>query len=117
MRKITREAKRAYDNNENYSNGNTMVTAYKEDQNGRKVVYKVSVFLHGNEIIHKVDSFGKWIEEATLAGWDTVTTRERLNGILGQRASFTQKKGKQFLNDKEIVDIEKWYHIEAMGAE
>ena len=111
MRKITEQAKNAYDNNKNYTNGNTEVVTYTEDQNGRKVVYKVSVFLHGNEIISKVNSFGNWIEEATLAGWDTVTTRERLNGILGSKASFTQKKGKQFFNDQEITNLEKWYHI------
>ena len=109
MRKITEQAKKAYDNNKNYKNGNTEVVTYTEEQNGQKVVYKVSVFLHGNEIISKVNSFGNWIEEATLAGWGTVTTRERLNGILG--ASFTQKKGKQFFNDKEITNLEKWYHI------
>ena len=110
MRKITKQAKKAYDNNKNYKNGNTEIVTYTEEQNGQKVVYKVSVFLHGNEILSKVNSFGNWIEEATLAGWDTVTTRERLNGILGSH-TFTQKKGKQFFNDREITNLEKWYHI------
>ena len=112
MQKITTEAREAYDNNKNYKSGNTEVKTYKEDQNGKKVVCKVSVFLHGNEIIHKIDSFGKWIEEATLSGWGSVTTRERLNGILGEKARFTQKKNKQFFNDQEITNLHKWYYID-----
>ena len=54
MRKITTEARKAYDNNKNYKSGNTEVKIYTEDQNERKVVYKVSVFLHGNEIIQNL---------------------------------------------------------------
>ena len=39
-----------------------------------------SVFLHGNEIVRR-DPSG--LVFATLAGWNTPTTRERVNGITG----------------------------------
>lgn len=37
--------------------------------------------------------------EVTNAGWPTVTTRERLNGLIGVRVH--QKGGKQYLNGNE----------------
>ena len=111
MRKITQEAKFAYENNLDYKKANTEVKTYTENRYGFPEVFKVQVLLHGNEILHKIDSFDNWIEEATLAGWGSATTRERLNGILGDRASFTQKKGEQWFNDEQITDLEQWYFI------
>lgn len=58
-----------------------------------------SFFLHGNEIARKK---GKELE-ITNAGWPTVTTRERLNGILqaaGINARVSQKANTQMLNDE-----------------
>lgn len=44
----------------------------------------------------------------TLAGWPTLTTRERLNAIQGLR--ITQKAGKQYANGVEINPV-KWYML------
>jgi len=69
MRRVTREAALAFVHGERYSNNNTTVTI----EDGKPVLR-----LHGNLIA--------WTEQHTLAltlcGWNTPTTRERLNGLL-----------------------------------
>lgn len=76
MRKVTKIIKRAFENNEYTTCGNSAVIA-----NG--------VYLHGNKIISKLNDERDAVE-LTLAGWNTPTTRERLNGII-EEACFTQK--------------------------
>jgi len=59
-----------------------------------------SFFLHGNEIA-KIE---KGQLSITNAGWETTTTRERLNGIMvaaGVGKKVSQEKGKQMLDGKE----------------
>ncbi len=67
MRKITQEIKKAFEQGTAKKIGNTRTDG-------------VSVFLHGNEIVRR-DVSG--LVFATLAGWNTPTTRERVNGITG----------------------------------
>lgn len=67
MRKVTERIKQAFEQGNSLKIGNTRT-------NG------TSVFLHGNEIIRR-DISG--LVFATLAGWNTPTTRERVNGITG----------------------------------
>ena len=67
MRKITSDIKQAFERGETLKIGNTRTDG-------------TSVFLHGNEIIRR-DING--LVFSTLAGWNTVTTRERINGITG----------------------------------
>ena len=67
MRKVTEQIKQAFEQGTPLKIGNTRT-------NG------TSVFLHGNEIIRR-DISG--LVFATLAGWNTPTTRERVNGITG----------------------------------
>lgn len=65
MRKITQKIANAFINGESLKIKNT-------ETDGR------SVWLHGNEIARRTaDGL-----EVSLAGWGTVTTRERVNGIL-----------------------------------
>ena len=66
MRKISKEIAHAFNQGKTKTIGNTMT-------NGREV------YLHGNKIAWR--SSGNSLE-LTLAGWPTVTTRERLNAIL-----------------------------------
>lgn len=59
------------------------------------------IFLHGNKIaewesMYKDDNKNINI---TLSGWNTVTTRERLNGLQGVHV--TTKKGQAYLNGIE----------------
>ena len=54
-----------------------------------------TVWLHGNRIAQREDDGSVWV---TLAGWGTVTTRERLNGIcreLGVSHGFVQRDHSQ----------------------
>ena len=72
MRKITREASKALRNGENYSNSNTIVKGCTLEPRSMK--------LHDNTI-------AVWDGEAhTLTindcGWQSTTTKERLNGVL-----------------------------------
>jgi len=67
MRQVTKEIKQAFEQGKPLKKGNTRTDG-------------TSVFLHGNEII-KRDPSGLVL--ATLAGWNTPTTRERVNGITG----------------------------------
>ena len=56
------------------------------------------VFLHGNRIAWKLDNKRVAV---TLAGWPTVTTRERLNAIMdifGWEFSISQKDGNQVMS-------------------
>ena len=97
MRKITKKIANAFAQGESLTIGNTRTAG------GR-------VFLHGNCIV-ETDPWGKI--EMSLAGWNTVTTRERLNGIaevLGLEAKFTQKDFEPYLNGKYIAD-NMWYVV------
>ena len=62
-----------------------------------------SVWLHGNEIVHRGDH-NTWF---TLAGWPTVTTRDRINGLLelsGSDYRVCQRNLRQYLiKDGETV--------------
>jgi len=67
MRKVTSDIKQAFEQGTPLKVGDTRTDG-------------TSVFLHGNEIIRR-DISG--LVFATLAGWNTPTTRERVNGITG----------------------------------
>ena len=67
MRKVTEQIKNAFCQGLSLTVGNTKTDG-------------TSVFLHGNEIVRR-DPSGLVL--ATLAGWNTRTTMERINGITG----------------------------------
>lgn len=96
MRKVTQQIANAFEQGNKLAVGNTMT-----DGN--------AVYLHGNKIAERTDD-GIIM---TLAGWNTVTTRERLNGIaqvLGLDASFTQKDFEPYLKGYRIRDDD-WHHV------
>ena len=68
MRKITRQIMKAWITGREKKIGNTSTDGE-------------SVWLHGNKII-EIRGDDVW---GTLAGWNTPTTKERLNGITGGR--------------------------------
>ena len=65
-----------------------------------------AVYLFGNKIIERRSDGVYW----TLAGWPTVTTRERVNAIAG--AGVYPKGGVQMAGDKP-VDAYDWYKAQA----
>jgi len=85
MRKITADAIRAFRNNQNFKRGNTEV---------RIIDTTRLLLLHGNTIARFYGQSGNlWISSA---GWQTVTTKERLNGF--PTVSIHQTKFQWFLN-------------------
>ena len=95
MRMITREACHAFENGENFYKSNTQV---KADCTG------VRMYLFGNLIAERV---GERVR-ITLAGWNSATTRERLNGLRG--VNISQKNFIPYLNGKEM-DTKEFYQI------
>ena len=67
MRKVTRQIIQAWARGDSLTLGNTST-------NGE------AIWLHGNPIAWKTGDDD--VIALTLCGWNTVTTRERLNGIL-----------------------------------
>jgi hypothetical protein len=97
MRKITREAVDAFYGGYNMKNGNTVVKDGAMYLYGSKIAEFASLFNNdGNATIN-----------ITLAGWNTNTTRERLNGLRGVHV--TTKREQAYLNGEkwngEWIDI------------
>jgi len=96
MRKIEEQMNMAIRSRKNWSGSNTTVQCFKE--NG--VTTEVNVLLHGNCIA--------WFDTASndfnisSAGWETVTTKSRLNAILEEFAPerrVFQKNWQWFVSD------------------
>ena len=84
MRKVTEQIKQAFESRQRKSVGNTMTDGQ-------------TVWLHGNAIIKRdPDGLVRW----SLAGWNTPTTRERVNGIVD--AGVHQVNFEPILNGQEI---------------
>ena len=105
MRKIEEQMNMAIRARKNWAGSNTTVTCFKE--NG--VTTEVNVLLHGNCIA--------WFDTASndfnisSAGWETVTTKSRLNALLDEfrdGAKIFQKNWEWFFSDfgtvKPFVD-------------
>ena len=86
MRKITIESVTAFENSYEFNKQNMSVCV-----DGRETLLK----LHGNTIAKK--SGGKLF--ITNCGWETTTTKERLNALNG--VSISQKNFIWYLNGKE----------------
>lgn len=71
MRKITRDAVNAFRNKEKFNRGNMSVIP--------GATLGAAMFLHGNCIAARQEDGTLYV---TSAGWETVTTKERLNGLL-----------------------------------
>jgi len=96
MRKITQDIANALFARQDVNKGNTATL------NGE-------VFLHGNKIA-KIEDGALLM---TLAGWNTPTTRERLNGIadvFGAKKRYSQRNWEPYLGD-EAIDEDDWQHV------
>jgi len=89
MRKISKEIATAFYNHEKLRKDNTTTDGD-------------SIMLHGNKIAEHNSIFandGNTHINITLAGWNTNTTRERLNALHGVRV--TTKQGQAYLNGEK----------------
>ena len=112
MRKITQDSIKAFLNEDNFKRGNTEVKVSHIDENiDSNVPYKpitviTDLLLHGNIIATATKKFinGKYETSITMdsAGWKTVTTKERLNGLLQylNAGSIYQKNFQWFYNEQ-----------------
>ena len=96
MRQITQNAINAFQNRVPFNQANTTVLV---------VGQTVELRLHGNLIASR-DSAGTL--RVSSAGWETKTTKERLNGLPG--VSINQSKGQWYLNGR------KWEQPHVMTA-
>lgn len=91
MKQITEDACQAFNAGYNFTRSNTEVLVSMADE-GKRVV---SLFLHGNLIAMK-----NWRGlHVTTAGWNTLTTRERLNGLHGVHVY--KRRGQLYLNGEK----------------
>ena len=96
MRKIEKQMQDAIRNKVNWSSGNTTVF---NDNEGNQFVT-----LHGN-LIAQISNFGDI--KLSSCGWQTVTTKSRLNAILDTFLSGIggyQKDFVWYINDREFFD-------------
>tara|TARA_R100001015_G_C4631780_1_gene194595 strand:- start:418 stop:777 length:360 start_codon:yes stop_codon:yes gene_type:complete len=100
MRKITKDAVRAFEQHKKFKRGNTTVEVSES-----KLFAELK--LHGNTIAKSGVFEGLMISSA---GWNTVTTKERLNGLEG--VNIHQKDFTWYLNGREWngawVDVGTW---------
>ena len=97
MRTITEKSIEKFLNAETFKNGNTSV----------EVLPNVTILkLFGNAIAYQYNDPERTLS-VTNCGYETATTKERLNGL--PNVKITQVKGKWFLNDVEwdgkLIDV------------
>tara|TARA_R100000482_G_scaffold124237_2_gene76403 strand:+ start:741 stop:1067 length:327 start_codon:yes stop_codon:yes gene_type:complete len=106
MRKITQAAVECFIKRKPFSLSNTEVVI------DNKCRWRLT--LHGNTIAQMTLGVGWDDLEITTAGWNTVTTRERLNGLPG--VNVCQRKGSLYLNGKEwdgtMVSVPHWLEVQ-----
>ena len=101
MRKITKESIKAFYNREPFKKSN-MIVENKEEKTYLKLF---------NDTIAMLDEANELF--ITTAGWNSVTTRERLNGL--NEVSLGTNKGQLYLNnipwDGKLVNIRDYESI------
>lgn len=94
MRVLEYKMRNAVNNKKRASIGNTFVNVEGSD---------VFVYLHGNLIYKEVGG----VKSFTLAGWNTVTTRSRLNAL---GCDVTQRNWMPYHNG-ELISSCGWYEV------
>ena len=107
MKKIDQDAARAFAMGENFSRSNTQVHVYPG---------YTEMTLHGNKIAERIP--GKDYISLSNAGWQTSTTKSRLNAILAQygKVRIYQTKFEWFIDlpskkTTEIFPVNEFYEV------
>src|SRR6478609_5343789 len=102
MRKITKQAAAAFEAGRNFKSGNMEVEVTRSMDLTREIV---TMYLHGNAIAKREDG-ALFVRSA---GWETATTKERLNGLAGVSVSQTNFQwylnGKIWENSREFTKV------------
>ena len=93
MRKITQQAVEAFNNAKSFKKSNTQIRVIKQNDGGYLVLFE----LYGNVIARRETWNGRTF--ITNAGWQSNTTKERLNGLAG--VSIAQQNWEWYLNGKK----------------
>ena len=119
MRKVSRLAATALVNGNTMRNLNNTRVEYRSGANS------LVLTLHGHDVAcwyYSEQSLG-----VTLAGYNTVTTRERVNAVLdlaGSSCRIVQRKGEAVLINTQdpkkkpltTLEVRKWYSLESLAA-
>lgn len=119
MRKVSRLAATALVNGQTMRNLNNTRVEYRSGDNS------LVLTLHGHDVAcwyYSEQSLG-----VTLAGYNTVTTRERVNAVLdlaGSSCRIVQRKGEAVLINTQdpkkkpltTLEVRKWYSLESLAA-
>jgi len=102
--KVGREAARAFWHGKNFTRGNTRVRVHDR---------VVTLSLYGNVIaVRRTD---RDYAQVSLAGWNTVTTRDRLNAVVGWLgATVFQHNWVPYLSrmgEKKEMEPNLWYTV------
>ena len=102
---------------------NSAVALYESKgfRGGNTVVTKEGVWLHGNQIVRIMPEGNlkdSTLVQFTLCGWDTPTTRARINAVLEifeGKMSLKKIKGQTYLVDymdktQMPIDSDQWYY-------
>lgn len=103
MRKITENAVNAFIAGKDWKQGNTQVVSISTYDSLGGPVTGAKLYLHGNLIAQRFDHLQG--AQITTAGWPTLTTKERLNGILSAigNKSLYQKRGEWYIMQDDNV--------------
>ena len=119
MRKVSRLAATALVHGQTMRNLNNTRVEYRSGDNS------LVLTLHGHDVAcwyYSEQSLG-----VTLAGYNTVTTRERVNAVLdlaGSSCRIVQRKGEAVLINTQdpkkkpltTLEVRKWYSLESLAA-
>ncbi len=105
MRKITQEAVDAFCVGNTFNKSNTCVAW--DSYIGMPP--RVTMYLHGNAIAYK-DVTGLYV---SCGGWTSNTTKERLNGLLGELdlGGIYQKDWVWYFDDGSLFDTDGWNKV------
>lgn len=113
MRDITRQAIEAFLSATHFAKQNTEVHVVE-----RPTEVLVRLLLHGNIIATRTVGYN--LVDITTAGWNTATTRERLNGL--PNVNVSQRKGQLYLNGHKwsgvdaLVPMKGWEGYQVQGG-
>lgn len=118
MRKVSRLAATALVNNKTFSTLNNTRVTYDNGLNC------LTLSLHGNDVSRWY--YSEQTLAISLAGFNTVTTRERVNAVLdlaGSTCRIIQRKGEAVLISTKdpkkkpltTLGVRKWYSLETLG--
>lgn len=122
MRQITQRASSSFLNKKPFKLGNTSVEVFHLAYGDKtSPVNEVTLKLHQNTIAEfNFIGRGLWF---TLAGWNTTTTKERLNGLfqtMGLTAKIVQRNFELYLEtptESVKIDAHGWYAIGGRASE